>query len=122
MAGLRLGRLVVIGLAGLGLSACGGGGAVAQARLACVDVHKAIALYDESLRPNRDAAERDALAARAMATLMAATPAAAQATSADGTWNPLMTTINEAERVPLGNLVASLTRLCQVADSSQPYF
>ena len=56
-----------------------------------------------------------------MSALLKATPAAAAATSIDGSWNPLMTTINEAERVPLQDLVASLTRLCQVADSSTPY-
>jgi hypothetical protein len=32
-----------------------------------------------------------------------------------------MTTINEAERVPLVDLVASLTRMCKVADSKTPY-
>jgi hypothetical protein len=32
-----------------------------------------------------------------------------------------MTTISEAERVPMTHLVASLTRLCKVADSSTPY-
>jgi hypothetical protein len=50
-----------------------------------------------------------------------ATQKAADATSLDGSWNPLMTTINESERVPLKNLVPSLTRLCKVADSSTPY-
>ncbi|NNN01695.1 MAG: hypothetical protein HKL86_07695 [Acidimicrobiaceae bacterium] len=56
-----------------------------------------------------------------MSELLKATPAAAAATSADGSWNPLMTTINEAERVPLAQLVPALTRLCQVANSSTPY-
>jgi hypothetical protein len=32
-----------------------------------------------------------------------------------------MTTINEAERVPLLDLEASLTRLCRIADSQTPY-
>ncbi len=56
-----------------------------------------------------------------MSELLKATPAAADATSIDGSWNALMTTINESERVPLQNLVPSLTRLCKVADSSTPY-
>ncbi len=56
-----------------------------------------------------------------MSELLKATPAAADATSIDGGWNALMTTINESERVPLKNLVPSLTRLCKVADSSTPY-
>jgi hypothetical protein len=42
-----------------------------------------------------------------------ATQPAADATSIDGSWNALMTTINESERVPLRNLVPALTRLCQ---------
>ncbi len=56
-----------------------------------------------------------------MSDLLKATPGAAAATSIDGSWNALMTTINEAERVPLNDLVPSLTRLCKVADSSTPY-
>jgi len=56
-----------------------------------------------------------------MSELLKATPKAADATSIDGSWNALMTTINESERVPLKNLVPSLTRLCKVADSSSPY-
>lgn len=56
-----------------------------------------------------------------MSELLKATPKAADATSIDGSWNALMTTINESERVPLKDLVPSLTRLCQVADSSSPY-
>ena len=39
----------------------------------------------------------------------------------DGSWNPLQTTINESERVPLTDLVPALTRLCKVANSQSPY-
>jgi hypothetical protein len=56
-----------------------------------------------------------------MSELLAATPYAAAATSADGSWNALMTQINEGERVPLDNLVPSLQRLCKIANSSSPY-
>ena len=56
-----------------------------------------------------------------MSELIRATQSAADATSIDGSWNALMTTINEAERVPLTNLIPSLTRLCRVANSSTPY-
>ena len=122
MARLRAGRfLAVLALAGVSLSACGTGGAVSQAREACVKVDAALALYAKSREPSLRASARPALEARAMATLLAATPAAAAATSADGSWNPLMTTIGEAQRVPLGNLVPALTRLCAIANSSQPY-
>ncbi len=73
------------------------------------------------MRPGLSSGQVSILNAKAVSELLKATPLAAAATSIDGTWNPLMTTINEAERVPLSNLVASLTRLCKVADSSTPY-
>ena len=122
MARLRAARAfaVLVG-AGLTLSACGTGAAVSHARAACVKVDAALALYAKSQRPGITVDAKNALAARAMSTLLAATPEAAAATSADGSWNPLMTTIGEAQRVPISDLVASLTRLCAVANSSQPY-
>ncbi|HEV3267148.1 MAG TPA: hypothetical protein VGZ68_01960 [Acidimicrobiales bacterium] len=103
------------------LASCGAGGAVADARHSCVDVKLALALQLESEQPGLSARQQNALQAKALSRLLKATPSAAAATSADGTWNPLMTTINEAERVPLVDLVASLTRLCKVADSKSPY-
>lgn len=56
-----------------------------------------------------------------MSELLKGTQAAAEATSMDGSWNPLQTTINESERVPLTDLVPALTRLCKVANSQSPY-
>ena len=121
----RLGRAALLAVtlltAALGLSACGTGGAVADARASCVYVHRALALEARSRAPGLPKARRAYLASWAVAVLLKGTPAAAQATSADGSWNPLMTTINEAERVPLENLVATLTRMCAIADSSTPY-
>jgi hypothetical protein len=84
-------------------------------------VKRAIVIQSQSEAPNLTASRRAALQGQAMSELLKATPSAADATSLDGGWNPLMTTINESERVPLQNLVPSLTRLCQVADSSTPY-
>ena len=117
----RVATLLTVAVAGLALSACGTGGAVADARAACRDVHVALRIQAQSEQPGISGARQSRLQNNAMSALLKATPAAAAATSADGSWNPLMTTINEAERVPLTNLVASLTRLCQVADSSTPY-
>lgn len=121
----RLGHqsVVVVSLlvAGLTLSSCGSGGAINDARAACVQVHQSLVLYAQSQQNGTAPARRNQLENRALTTLLRATPSAAAATSIDGSWNPLMTTINEAERVPMNNLVASLTRLCQVADSSTPY-
>jgi hypothetical protein len=84
-------------------------------------VKRAIAIQGQSESPNLSASQRATLEGRAMSELLKATPSAADATSLDGSWNALMTTINESERVPLKNLVPSLTRLCKVADSSTPY-
>lgn len=108
-------------MAGVVLSACGTGGAVADARASCRYVHRALTIERRSEAPGLSVARRNALANAAMAELLRGTPAAAAATSADGSWNPLMTTINEAERVPLRNLVPALTRLCALADSNEPY-
>lgn len=84
-------------------------------------VKRAIAIQTQSEAPNLTANRRAALEGRAMSELLKATPSAADATSLDGSWNALMTTINESERVPLKELIPSLTRLCKVADSSSPY-
>ena len=113
--------LAALVLASVALSACGTSGAVTDARASCVFVKRAIELQTQSEAINLTAAQRATLQGRAMSALLKATPAAADATSLDGSWNALMTTINESERVPLKNLVPSLTRLCKVADSSSPY-
>jgi hypothetical protein len=84
-------------------------------------VKAALMLEKQSERSGLSSAQQYRLQARAMGDLLKATQPAANATSLDGSWNPLMTTINEAERVPLSNLIPALTRLCRVADSSSPY-
>jgi uncharacterized protein YqgV (UPF0045/DUF77 family) len=108
-------------LSGVVLSSCGTNGAVADARASCVLVKRAVALQSQSEVPTLTQAQRNSLEGQAMSELLKATPKAADATSIDGSWNALMTTINESERVPLKNLVPSLTRLCKVADSTTPY-
>ena len=117
----RLSPLLAIVIASVALSSCGTGGAVTDARSSCVLVKRALALQAQSNVPGLSASQRNALQGKAMSALLKATPSAAAATSIDGSWNALMTTINEAERVPLNDLVPSLTRLCRVADSSTPY-
>ena len=115
------GPLAALVLASVVLSSCGTSGAVTDARASCVLVKRAIALQTQSEAPSLTSTQRATLEGRAMSELLKATPAAANATSLDGSWNALMTTINESERVPLKDLVPSLTRLCKVADSSSPY-
>lgn len=116
-----LGVLATLTLASVLFASCGSGSAIADVRHSCVDVKLALALQLRSEQPGLSAAQRNKLQAKALSRLLKATPAAAAATSQDGTWNPLMTTINEAERVPMAHLVPSLTRLCKVADSKTPY-
>ena len=116
-----LGSVIALLVTSVALSSCGGGGAVSQARASCRLVDRALKLQAQSEAAGLSASNRSALQADALSELLKATPAAAAATSADGSWNPLMTTINEAERVPLAQLVPALTRLCQVANSSTPY-
>jgi len=114
---------VVVSMLGAGviLSACGSGSAVAEARTSCQFVHKALVLEARSEVKGLPPSSSNALRNQALSELLKGTSSAAQATSSDGSWNPLMTTISEAERVPLVDLVPSLRRLCQVADSSTPY-
>jgi hypothetical protein len=113
--------IVALVLASVVLASCGTSGAVTDARASCVLVKRAISIQTRSEAPDLSASERATLEGRAMSELLKATPKAADATSIDGSWNALMTTINESERVPLKDLVPSLTRLCRVADSSTPY-
>jgi hypothetical protein len=103
------------------LASCGSSSAIADARHSCVDVKRALVIERQSEQPGLSGARQRSLEAAALSRLLKGTPFAAAATSADGSWNPLMTTINEAERVPLSTLVPSLTRLCNVADSQTPY-
>jgi len=118
---LRFILLVPLLAAGIVLSSCGGSGAVADARTSCRSVKAALELEKQSEQSGLTSSLKSRLQARAMSELLKATQPAANATSLDGSWNPLMTTINEAERVPLSNLIPALTRLCRVADSTSPY-
>lgn len=120
----RLGRLSVVGLvavSALALSACGTGAAVTDARTSCGFVKSALIIEAHSLALHLTTAQRNFLRGEAMGELLKGSAPAAQATSADGSWNALQTTIQEAERVPLSDLIPALTRICQVADSATPY-
>lgn len=115
------GVLAALTVASALLASCGSSGAITDVRRSCVDVKRALAIQVKSEQPGLSSHRRSSLEADALSELLKATPFAAAATSIDGSWNPLMTTINEAERVPIPHLVDSLTRLCKVADSPNPY-
>ena len=123
MARVVRGSLALLALASSGvlLSACGSGGAVGQVRESCHFVKQAIVLQKESEVKGVSTARASQLQAQAIGELLKAEPYAARATSADGSWNPLMTTIGEAKRVSIDELIPSLQQICQVADSNSPY-
>ena len=107
--------------AGMTLSACGTGGAVANARRSCHEVKIALATEKKSEVAGISSSQASALQSLALAQLLKAMPYAAAATSSDGSWNALQTAINESERVPIKYTAATLTRICQIADSTSPY-
>ncbi len=120
----RLGRAGLVAAllgASVVLSARGAGTATSQARTSCRFVTHALALQTRSEAPGLSATQRDVLRGQAMSELLRGSAAAARATSSDGSWNALQTTIEEAERVPLTDLAPALRRLCKVADSTTPY-
>jgi hypothetical protein len=103
------------------LASCGNASATSDVRHSCVYVKHALSIEAHSQQPGLTSQRRNELENDAISELLKATPSAAAATSIDGSWGPLMTTINEAERVPISNLAAALTRLCRIADSQTPY-
>ena len=105
----------IVSLSALALSACGDQSALALARQACSDVHASIASYEAGIHAtNSPTADRDLR--KANDDLQAAEPLAAAATSADGQWNALMTTLNEAGQIDEGHLIAALRGQCAVAN------
>ncbi len=106
--------LVVVLLAG-----CGDQNGVALARQACADVRLSLRLYEQSLRDTRPA-QAASDRSMAVAELEEAVQPAAQATSANAEWNPLMTTIREVDGTNEGRLVSALQAQCALAESSNP--
>jgi hypothetical protein len=115
----RVGGAAAVALAALVLSACGGGGAQDLAQQACVHVNRSVSDYQRSLRTGTPPAVASRLRAQADRELRAALPIAAQATSADGSWNGLMTAISESSSVDEGHLIPSLRAQCVSADANQ---
>jgi len=103
----------------LALSACSEQSGVDLARQACGHVHQSIKAYEFAIH-SQDAAVRASDFRRAAVELQEAEPLAASATSADGQWNALMTTLNEIGQVDEGHLIRALEAQCAVAESNQP--
>lgn len=105
-------------LAGGMLAACAGNG-TALARQACGSVDRAVADYRAADGQVGEAAAQ--LRARANRHLMDAQALAAQATSADGTWNAMMTILQERNKIGAQRVLPLLISTCKMARSSTPY-
>jgi hypothetical protein len=104
----------------LTVGACGStGSGDALARQACIHVERSLRLYTEAQRTTSPA-EALAKVREAYHELRSALPLAAAATSANGQWVALETTISESARVDEGRLIGNLRSECAVAESPNP--
>jgi hypothetical protein len=112
------GRRSLFGLGGaavgalLLLSGCSQNSGVALARQACVHVNRSVRDFELSSKPDTTPSASAHLRAEASAELRAALPLAADATSANGLMNSLMTTISEGATVDEAHLVPALKGQC----------
>ena len=102
--------------AGILLSACGSN---PHAVAACKIVNQSIATYDHAMTLTGDA--QTAGVAHARSRLKDAMRDAGLATSEDGTYNSLQTTISESARVGMKNVVPSLRAQCSSILDPHPY-
>jgi hypothetical protein len=100
------------------LSACGQEGGDDLARQACVHVKLSVSYFERSTKPDVSPGDAARLRAKAEAELRTALPLAAQATSADGSMNSLMTTISEGATVDEAHLVPALKGQCATVDTN----
>jgi hypothetical protein len=106
-------------LGGLAGAACLQQDGVGLAREACVHVNKSLKLYTAAQTETDPALAASDLQG-AYNQLRLALPIAADATSENGQWNPLMTTLAESSRVSEQYLVTGLRAQCTFADSANP--
>lgn len=100
-----------------------GASALSQAKQACSLVHESIQAYEAGTRAPLGSAEGRRDLTKATAELQAAEPIAASATSSDGQWNALMTTLNEVGQVSEGHLISALRAQCTAVEvNSRPPF
>ena len=100
------------------VAACSSQDGQALAQQACVHVHRSVTDWVDSQRAGTPAATVSSLRQHADQELRLALPLAAAATSDDGTWNSLMTTISEISTVDEGHLVPALQAQCVLADTN----
>lgn len=125
MVGLtRRTRMGLLGLCllsvGIGTAACSSSAALGNGRSACTWVATSVATL-KAIPSDTSAEARQKQTLLAQSQLLKALPYAANATSDDGSYNALMTNIQEADRVPETYLVPALLAMCKVINSSSPY-
>jgi hypothetical protein len=109
----------VIAASALTFAACSDQSGLGLAREACGHVQSSIVSYEAGVHASDRSTSAHDLK-RATNELQAAEPLAAEATSADGQWNALMTTLNELGQVDEGHLISALQAQCAVANRGQP--
>lgn len=97
------------------LAACSNSG-TALAKQACVHVDRSVHLFIQAEHATDPSTARSK-AKEAVGQLEAALPIAAQATSANAAYNPLMTTLQEIGRTSEANLIPALRAQCAAADN-----
>jgi hypothetical protein len=107
--------VVLSGGLGILLTACSNSGS-ALAKQACVHVDRSIRLYAQAVHDTNAGTARKK-ADEAVGELEAAEQIAAQATSANPAFNPLMTTLQEIGRTSEANLIPALRAQCAAANS-----
>jgi hypothetical protein len=103
--------IVALAAAGAIFAGCGGNGADALGRTACLDVQHSLKLYNQSVQTS-DPATAKHLGLEATDALRKALQPAAIAGSEDGDWQALELTLSETSRVPERYLVTALTAQC----------
>lgn len=104
--------IVFVLVSALTLAGCGRDG-LGEARQACGLAQKGIALIQKSQKPGTTAVEADRLQRQARSAFLRAVGPAARATSANGRWNSLMTTLQLSRHGAITNVVPTLTRQCK---------
>ncbi len=115
----RLAALAAVAASAAGLSACGGG-PNSDALAACRGVHRAHAAYVRSLHERGAAAAADVRSAER--DLANVGQDAGLANSADGSYNALMTLLQQAQDLPLDRVMPALAQTCRAITSSTGFF
>jgi len=104
--------VILIVVSGFILSGCGRAG-LGEARQACGFVQEGITLFHKSQDSGTSAVDTDHLLRQARSSFIHGEAHAARATSADGRWNALMTTLQLSRHAPVSTVVPTLTRQCK---------